>query len=72
MEADRSDWIEAAHGPTLPTWAVQQVGGYLRYTGRDGNVVAKTARDPKLPSAASQFRNAPTPTARAKASPDPT
>jgi hypothetical protein len=28
------------YGPTLPTWALQQVVGYLRYTGRDANVVA--------------------------------
>jgi len=40
----------AGIGPTLPTWALQQVVGYLRYTGRDANVVAKAARDPKLPS----------------------
>src|SRR5258708_15610324 len=36
--------------PTLPTWALQQVVGYLTYTGRDANVVAKAALDPKLPS----------------------
>jgi len=34
-------------GPTLPTWALQQVGGYLRYTGRAANIVAEAARDPK-------------------------
>src|SRR5258707_5324330 len=62
----------AAFGPTLPTWALQQVGSYLRHTGRDANIVAVAALAPKLPSTASQFRNAPTPTARAKASPDPT
>jgi hypothetical protein len=33
-------------GPTQPTWAVQQVGSYLRYTGRDANTVAKAARGP--------------------------
>src|SRR6266481_8105677 len=33
-------------GPTLPTWALQQVGSYLGYTGRDANVVAKAALDP--------------------------
>src|SRR6266478_6688849 len=33
-------------GPTLPTWALQQVGSYLGYTGRDPNVVAKAALDP--------------------------
>jgi hypothetical protein len=35
------------HGPTLPTWALQQVVGYVRHTGRDANVVAKAARDSK-------------------------
>jgi len=34
-------------GPTLPTWALQQVGGYLRYTGRAANIVAEAARDPE-------------------------
>jgi len=33
-------------GPTLPTWALQQVVGYLRYTGRHVDVVATAARDP--------------------------
>jgi len=36
-------------GPTLPTWALQQVVGYLTYSGRDANVVAKAALDPRLP-----------------------
>jgi hypothetical protein len=36
-------------GPTLPTSAVQQVVGYLGYTGRDTKMVAKAARDPKPP-----------------------
>jgi len=36
----------SANGPTLPTWAVPQVGSYLGYTGRDANVVTKAARDP--------------------------
>jgi hypothetical protein len=27
-------WRESAGGPTLPTFAVQQVVGYLGYTGR--------------------------------------
>src|SRR5260370_39509128 len=36
--------------PTLPTWAMQQVGSYPGYIGRDGNVVAKAAPDPVLPS----------------------
>jgi hypothetical protein len=35
----------SAFGPTLPTWALQQVGSYLGYTGRDANVVAKAAHD---------------------------
>src|SRR5258707_8767917 len=39
--------LESGFGPTLPTWALQQVVGYLRYTGRDANAVAKAARDPK-------------------------
>jgi hypothetical protein len=50
----------AAIGPTLPTWALQQVVGYLRYTGRDANVVAKAALDPKQPppvDPASTFRH---------------
>ena len=34
-------------GPTLPTWTVPQVGSYLRYTGRDANIVAEAALDPK-------------------------
>jgi len=34
-------------GPTLPTLALQQVGSYLRYTGRDANIVAEAALDPK-------------------------
>ena len=33
-------------GPTLPTSTVPQVGSYLRYTGRDANVVQTAARDP--------------------------
>ena len=38
--------VMAGCGPTLPTWALQQVVGYLTCTGRDANVVAKAARDP--------------------------
>ena len=38
----------STHGPT---WALQQVGSYPGYTGRDPNVVAKAARDPILTSA---------------------
>jgi hypothetical protein len=33
-------------GPTLPTWALQQVGCLQGYTGRAANVAAKAARDP--------------------------
>src|SRR5258708_17065807 len=40
----------AAIGPTLPTWALQQVGNYRGYTGRSANVVAKATPDPKPPS----------------------
>jgi|GEM_PF-3802565 hypothetical protein len=40
----------AAIGPTLPTWALQQVVGYLRYTGHDANLTAKAARDPQATS----------------------
>ena len=36
-------------GPTLPTCALQQVVGYLRYTGRDANIVEEAALDPRLP-----------------------
>jgi hypothetical protein len=36
----------SADGPTPPTWAIQQVGGYLGYTGRRANVFAKAAHDP--------------------------
>jgi len=32
--------------PTLPTFAAQEVGSYLGYTGRAANVVATAARDP--------------------------
>jgi hypothetical protein len=33
--------------PSLPTCAVQQVGGCLRYSGRAVSVVAEAAHDPK-------------------------
>jgi hypothetical protein len=36
-------------GPRLPTWALQQVGSYLGYTGHQINVVVTAARDPKRP-----------------------
>jgi hypothetical protein len=48
-EMIESQWPMTA-GPPLPTWAVRQVGSYLRYTGRDANIVAEAALDPK-PSA---------------------
>jgi hypothetical protein len=35
-----------AYGPTLPTFALQQVVGYLGYTGRAADVVATAACDP--------------------------
>src|SRR5215470_2249929 len=38
-------------GSTPPTCTVQQVGSFLRYTGRAANAAAKTADDPKPPSA---------------------
>src|SRR5258707_13610317 len=41
--------LATALGPTLPTWALQQVGSYPGYTGRDANVVAKAAFGPRLP-----------------------
>ncbi len=28
----------STHGPTLPTWALHQVGSYQGYTGRPANV----------------------------------
>jgi hypothetical protein len=33
-------------GPTLPTWALQQVGSYLENAGRDAEVAETVARDP--------------------------
>src|SRR5260370_25415888 len=33
-------------GPTLPAWALHQVGGYLGYTSRGASVFAKAALDP--------------------------
>jgi hypothetical protein len=33
----------SAYGPTLPTWALQRVVSYLRYTSLDANVVAEAA-----------------------------
>jgi hypothetical protein len=37
---------ESGIGPTLPTWASQPVGSYLRHTGRGADVVAEAAFDP--------------------------
>ena len=39
--------LSSGFGPRLPTWALQQVVGYLGYTGRDVDVVATAAHDPK-------------------------
>jgi hypothetical protein len=41
---------ETTSAPTQPTWAVQQVGSYLWYTGRRAGVVAKAAFDPQQTS----------------------
>ena len=35
-----------ANGPPLTTWAVPEVGRYLRNTGRGANAAGKAARDP--------------------------
>ena len=40
------------NGPTPPTFAVQQVVGYLGYTGRAAYVVATAAHDPDILSTA--------------------
>jgi hypothetical protein len=39
---------ESEVGPGLPTYALQQVGSYLGYTGRAANVATKAAHDPQL------------------------
>jgi hypothetical protein len=31
----------SAYGPILPTWALQQVGSYLGYSGRNANIVTE-------------------------------
>jgi len=36
----------SGYGPPLPTLAMQQVGSYPGYTGRDAKLVAKAALDP--------------------------
>jgi hypothetical protein len=47
-------------GPTLPTWALQQVGSYLGYTGRAADTLATVARGPALPTwMAQQIRSYP-------------
>ena len=38
--------LGSGHSPRLPSWSVRQVGGYLGYTGRAANVVARAAHDP--------------------------
>ena len=35
--------LESGNGPTLTTWALQQVVSYLGYTGRAADVVARAA-----------------------------
>ena len=32
--------------PRLPTWALQQLGSYMGYNGRDADILAKAAVDP--------------------------
>jgi hypothetical protein len=39
--------MKAGLGPTLPTLAMQQLGGYLRQTGRDADVGVKAYIDRK-------------------------
>src|SRR6266446_10368945 len=46
-------------GPTLSTLALQQVGSYLGYTGRNANGAAKAARDPERTFEAAQSRAPP-------------
>ncbi len=36
----------SAYGPRLPTWAVQQIGSYRGYTGRDANALGNAALGP--------------------------
>ena len=36
---------KAAIGPTLPTWALPEVGRYLGYTGRDAGILREAALD---------------------------
>jgi hypothetical protein len=45
---------ESGSGPQLTTCALQQVVGFLGYTGHQIYVVVTAARDPKLPFASKQ------------------
>jgi hypothetical protein len=47
-----SNCLNDTSDPGLPTLAVQQVGGYPRYTGGAANVAAKAADDPERKSEA--------------------
>ncbi len=38
---------ESGNGPTLPTWALQQVVSYLRYCGRADRTAALAVFDPQ-------------------------
>ena len=42
----RSQKLASQSGPTPPVWALQRVGCYLRYSGRDASVFATAAQDP--------------------------
>jgi len=46
MPPARRPQANSGIGPTLPTLASQQVGGYLKYGGRGAEVIAKAAPDP--------------------------
>src|SRR5215470_10527154 len=46
LKAASFAWSCLLVGPTLPGWAIKQVGSYLGYTGRDADVVVTAARDP--------------------------
>ena len=50
--------VTARSGPTPPTWALQQVSGYPGYTGRDANIAAEAALDPKRTSDMTGARHA--------------
>ncbi len=38
---------ESGYGPIRPTWAPRQVGSFLRYTGREANILAEAAHGPE-------------------------